>query len=395
MPLITRRRFFCSASVLLAVPASAAADDHLILVTAEQARRMRQTMGSAADVIRANADAALAAGPWSVTSHRPKDVTAGPNDYYSEGPYWWPDPKNPGGPYIRKDGRRNPDRFTANRNDLGNMCEAVLALGMGGFLLDDKSCGEHAALVVSNWFLDPKTRMNPNLEYGQAVRGINTGRGTGIIDTVSLIHAAQGVALLGAAGMLDSRISDGMRQWFANYLKWMTTSKKGLDEKNSGNNHATWWTAQAASYATLTGDEAAKKMAWDHYRDYLVPSEIRADGSCPREEARTNSLGYSTMNLDAFATLCRVAQTNGVDLWHYVTAHGINVESAFRYLLPYVQNPEIWKKEQISKFSADGTVFAGLAGVGLGAKDLLDGYRTLPRSKSPWIQWVDLAVRTA
>jgi hypothetical protein len=392
---ITRRRFCWSTCALLALPASAATDDHLIVVTADQARRMRQSLGPAADVVRANADAALAAGPWSVTAHRPKDVPAGPNDYFSEGPYWWPDPKNPGSPYIRKDGRRNPDRFTGNRTDLGNMSAAVLALGMGGFLLGDSRCGEHSAVVLSTWFVDAKTRMNPNLEYGQAVRGINTGRGTGIIDTVSLIHAAQGVALLDAAGMLDSRLSDGVHQWFADYLKWMTTSKKGLDEKKSGNNHATWWTAQASAYATLTGDEAAKKMAWDHYREYLVPTEIRPDGSCPREEARTNSLGYSTMNLDAFATLCRIAQTNHVDLWRYRAPGAGSVETAIRYLLPYVEHPDTWKKEQISKFSPDGTVFAGLAGAGLGAKDLLDGYHALPRSRSPWVQWVDLAVRTA
>jgi hypothetical protein len=393
MPPITRRRFCWSASALLAMPAAAAADDPLILVTAAQARRIRQDPGPGAVVVRANSDAALSAGPWSVTTRRPKDVTAGPNDYYSEGPYWWPDPKNPGGPYIRKDGRRNPDRFTANRNDLGNMSTAVLALGMGGFLLGDRRCGERAAVVLSTWFIDPKTRMNPNLEYGQAVRGINTGRGTGIIDTVSLIHAAQGVALLDTAGMLDAKLSDGVRQWFADYLKWMTTSKKGLDEKKSGNNHATWWTAQAAAYATLTGNESVKKMAWGHYRDYLVPTEIRPDGSCPREEARTNSLGYSTMNLDAFATLCRIAQSNGVDLWHYRAPGAGSVETAFRYLLPFVQHPDTWKKEQISSFNADGTVFAGLAGVGLPARDLLEGYRTLPRSRSPWVQWVDLAIR--
>jgi hypothetical protein len=394
MASISRRQFALSASGLLALPARAAADDRLILVTGSQAKRMREGLAGTAEAVRANADAALKAGPWSVTTHRPKDVSAGPNDYYSEGPYWWSDPANPGGPYIRKDGQRNPERFTGNRNDLGNMCTAVLALGMGGYLLGDRPCGEQAARVLTNWFLDPATRMNPNLEYGQAVRGVNTGRGTGIIDTVSMIHAAQGILLLEAAGMLDGKLGDGLRRWFGDYLTWMTTSKKGLDEKKSGNNHATWWTAQAAAYATLTGNEAAKQMAWAHYRDYLVPTEILADGSCPREEARTNSLGYSTMNLDAFATLCRIAQTNGVDLWRYKTAKGIGVETAFRYLLPYVEHPETWKKQQISRFNNDGTVFAGLAGAGLPAADLLAGYRRLPRSRSPWVQWVDLAIRT-
>ena len=234
--------------------------------------------------------------------------------------------------------------------------------------------------------------MNPNLEYGQAVRGINTGRGTGLIDTVSMIHAAQGIWLLDQAGMLDRALGDGVRKWYADFLHWMTTSRKGLDEKKSGNNHATWWTAQVASYAALTSDAAALQMACDHYRTYLVPEEIRADGSCPREEARTNSLGYSNMNLDAFAVLCRVAATNGVRLWDFTTPKGIAVQRAFEYLLPYLLHPENWKKQQISKFSADGTIWPGLAGVGLHSERLLEAYRTLPRGNSPWVQFVNLVV---
>jgi hypothetical protein len=390
MAILSRRRFCGGASAWLALPAFAAVDDRGILVTAAQAAKLRH--GTAPAALRQNVAAALKAGPWSVTTERPDNVTAGRNDYYSEGPYWWPDPKNPKGPSIRKDGERNPGRFQANRRDLGDMCSAVLALGMGAYLLQDRACGERAARVLGTWFLDPKTRMNPNLEYGQAVRGISTGRGTGLIDTVSVIHAAQGVWLLEQAGMLGPGVGDGVRQWFADFLKWMTTSQKGLDEKKSGNNHATWWTAQVAAYATLTGDEATKSMAWEHYRGYLVPEEIRPDGSCPREEERTNSLGYSNMNLDAFAVLCRIAATNGVRLWEFATAKGIGVRRAFDYLLPYLLHPENWKKQQISKFSADGTVWPGLAGTALQSPRLLDAYRTLPRGNSPWVQFVDLVV---
>jgi Alginate lyase len=111
------------------------------------------------------AAAALKAGPWSVTSHRAEGlgVAAGPHDYYSEGPYWWPDPKNPTGPYIRKDGQRNPHRFMGNRSDLGNMCTAVLSLRVGAFLLKQPGCTARAGKVLSMWFIDAATRMNPNL----------------------------------------------------------------------------------------------------------------------------------------------------------------------------------------------------------------------------------------
>jgi hypothetical protein len=386
------RRVFCGS--LAALPAlRAAVSDSAILVTPDQARRIRENGGPALDGVRRSAEAALKAGPWSVTTRRPEHVDAGANDYYSEGPYWWPDPKNPSGPYIRKDGERNPGRFMGNRNDLGSLCTAILALGMGAHLLGEGACGEHASKILSVWFLDPKTRMNPNLEYGQAVRGINSGRGTGIIDTVSMIHTVQGVWLLEQAGALDGKIADGVRRWFADYLRWMTTSEKGLDEKKSGNNHSTWWTAQAAAYAALIGDNEAKSMAWDYYRTTLLPNQVQPDGSCPREEARTNSLSYSTMNLDGFSVLCRIAQLNGMDLWHYRTPQKIAIETAFQYLKPYVLEPDRWKKQQISKFSADGSVFLGLGGVGLGSADMLAAYRTLPRAKSPFVELIDLVVR--
>src|ERR1035437_7782529 len=156
MAIFSRRRFCGSASAFLALPAFAAGDERGILVTAAQAAKLRS--GAAPDAGQLNAAAALQSRPWSGTSQRPDNVSAGPNDYYSEGPYWWPDPKNPKGPYIRKDGERNPGRFQANRRDLGDMCSAVLALGMGAYLLGDRACGEHAARVLATWFLDPKTR---------------------------------------------------------------------------------------------------------------------------------------------------------------------------------------------------------------------------------------------
>jgi Alginate lyase len=394
---ISRREFF-GLTAAAAVAAAAGQPHSLLLIDSESGARMRDfTRRERAPLIDKLATEALSAGPWSVTFQRPSglNVNAGPNDYVSEGPYWWPDPKNPSGPYIRKDGQRNPGRFEGNREDLGKMSDAVLALGMGAYLLGKAGCGEHANQVLSVWFVDPKTRMNPDLQHGQMVRGISTGRGTGIIDTVSLIHAAQGAALLEAAGGLDAGVAQGVRRWFADYLKWLNTSKYGLDEKSSGNNHATWWTAQAAAFAVFTGDAAAQRMCWDHYRKYLVPTEIKPDGSCPLEEERTASLSYSSYNLDAFATVCRLAQMAGVDLWNFRSSKGICVEKSFTYLMPYVARPDNWKKEQINKYSADEYVFPGLAGIGIPSAALLAGYLKLPRAESGWVQFVDILVRSA
>jgi Alginate lyase len=145
----------------------------------------------------------------------------------------------------------------------------------------------------------------------------------------------------------------------------------------------------------LDADAAMQKMAWDHYRSYLVPTELRPDGSCPREEERTDSLSYSSMNLDAFAVICRLGRMDGQDLWHYRAGNGVGVKTSFHYLIPYLQDPGAWKKEQIDTYSAAGHFFAGLAGVGLPSPELLADYRKLQHEKSPWIQFLDMAIENS
>ncbi len=383
------RRQFLAIAAAWGAPASAAPSRSLILLTEADCVRMRTALTPPRTALfEKQMKEALAAGPWSVTFHRPGGsvpVQAGPNDYVSEGPYWWPDPKNPSGPYIRKDGQRNPGRFLGNRNDLGSICTAILSLGIGAYFLKNSACAPRAAEVLKVWFLDPKTRMTPHLEHGQLTRGHDDGRGTGLIDTVSFIHLVQGITLIELAGGMDAKVAQGVRQWFGEFARWMNESKKGIAEKNSGNNHATWWTAQVAAYASFTANAPLLEMCCGHFLNYLVPTEIRPDGSCPREEERTQSLSYSSMNLDAFATICRIAQLNGVRLWD-------KVDRSFHYLIPYVLDPGSWKKEQISRYNPGGYVFPGLAGIGEPSPDLLAAYKKMPRDESPWVQLIDLLV---
>jgi hypothetical protein len=394
---INRRDFLCAACALPALLAHQAHSRALILLTSDDAEHVRASLDAThREIFEHLAAEALHAGPWSVTYHRPQGglTQAGLHDYFSEGPYWWPNPSDPKAPYIRRDGERNPGRFIDNHRDMDSVSNATLALGVGAFFLNNHDYAEHAGRILSVWFVDPATRMNPNLEHGQAIRGVNDGRGTGLIDTVSLIRCVQGLTLLEAAGGPGVGVMPGVRQWFRDFLDWMTTSKKGLDEKKSGNNHATWWAAQVAAYASFLGDEQKPGMVFDDYRTYLVPSEIRPNGSCPREEARTNSLSYSCFNLDAFSVLCRIAQVRGIDLWHFTARDGGSIGKACDYLLPFVLHPESWSHQQIGKFNADSIVFPALAGLGLYSQELLDAYKTLPHAKTAWHQFIDALVQT-
>ncbi len=398
---MTMRFFSLWMLVLIMCGGPSQAAERLLYLSRAEAQAIKKAiarkdarLADLAGRLRSNAEAAMSAGPWSVTYSRPKGTTAGPHDFFSEGPYWWPDPANPGGPYMRRDGEVNPDRFTANDRDLSEMSQAVLTLGFAAWIFDESRYADRAARVLSVWFVDEATRMNPNLEYGQAIRNRLPGRGIGIIDTVPLIYAAQGMLLLEETGRWKVADEQPVLKWFSDYLGWLTQSSKGKDEKMNGNNHSTWWAAQVAAYALLVRDQSTQQMVWDLYRSYLIPHQMRPDGSCPAEEARTKSLGYSAMNLNGFALLCRLAQNQGLDLWHFRDANGSGMERAVAYLAPFVQNPVQWKKQQIRPFEKDHAFFLALAGVALKSDEYISSYRRLRRLDASWPILVEMILST-
>ena len=376
--------------VLLAGNLCAAAS--LVMLTPDDAAKIKAgiekkspELRDFATALRKRADSAMKRGPWSVTSHRPAAFQLDAHDYYSEGPYFWPDPKRPG-KSIRKDGERNPDRFDDNHRDMGAMAGAVLELGTAAYFFDDAKYAAKATEVIRVWFEDPATRMTPNLEHGQAVLGENDGRPTGIIDTNALIRCVQGMALLHASGNWPPEHEGRARKWFADYLNWLMETKKGIAEGNSGNNHMTWWTAQVASYAAFLGDGVAKKFTYAKFNNSLL-KEFTETGAAPKEEARTNSISYSTFNLDAFSTLCRVAQVDGTDLWHAAP-----LVKALHYMAPFVTDPTTWKQQQIGEFKSGGLIFPGLAGTALKDAGLFKLHDSLKRGDDVWAGLMAAAV---
>jgi len=342
--------------------------------------------------LRAEAEKRLKDGPWTVASDRPKGIDLDPHEYYSEANYWWPDPGHPTGPYIRHDGQLNPIRFAGNKNALNAMCDAVFTLGTAAFLLDDARYAQRAARVINAWFLNPKTRMNPSLEHAQTIPGVDSGSGNGVLDGRVFIRAIQGMEFLAQTPYWDSKEEAGVRKWFADYLTWLTHSPNALDEKHSGDSHASWWTAQTAAVASFVEGRPAAQMPFNYYRDRIFPRQIRADGSAPREEARTRSLSLSASNLEAFTIVCRIAQVNGVDLWDVRAPNRATIATVIDYLSPYLSDPHKWDKEQTADFQNDGLYYLAFAGMGLKKPEYVALFRKLERPEGAWLSFVDLMV---
>jgi hypothetical protein len=354
-------------------------------------RRKEAWTLEAARRLRTDAERRLMVGPWTVTSDRPAGIALDPHDYYSEAPNYWPDPDDPSGPYILREGRPNPERFAANRNALTQTCDTIFSLGAAAYLFDDIRYARRAARVIQTWFLNPKTRMNPNLEFAGAIRGLNTGRPAGILEGRTFIRAIQGMEFLSRTGNWDPKEEAAVRRWFEDYLRWLTQSKFGLEEKVTGNNRASWWTAQVAAVASFVDNDAAQKMAFNHYRDRIFPRQIGSDSGAPREEART-SAWFSVFNLEALTLVCRIAEVHGVDLWSVRGRNGTDLNLAIKSLEPFLADPHKGSREQIPDLDTESLYFLALAGMGLKKPDYITLYQKLEHPEGAWLSLVDLLV---
>lgn len=316
--------------------------------------------------LRFHADALMDKGPFSVTynkSPHSHDI----HDYYSEGPYWWPDPENPEGPYIRRDGITYPDRFNCHHADMAEMADASIFLAAAGFLLDSSAYRERAALLINVWFSDEETFMRPHLEYAQAIPGICSGRSFGIIDTVCLLKVVYAADILEAAGYDMAPL----RAWFADYTKWLNTSENGLEEKMYINNHANWWNTQAAAFASFCGNKDMVRECCDDFLSRLLPTQMADDGGFTCELGRTKSYSYSLFSLSASVLLCEIAYHQGIDIWN-AKSDGKSVELGIDFMLPYLENQFLWPHKQIQDNFTGSHICLQLGAVRLGRPDYRD-----------------------
>jgi len=355
---MNRREFCLGAAAIAAAPSCLKAEPAFNIDAIDHDRVLRL------------ANKALDEAPLTVTAIRAPRSPGNPHEYYSEADYWWPDPDHPDGPYVRRDGYSNPAKFTGHRDALIRLSLLVPALAAAWRLTGERRYFDHAQLHLEAWFVDPETRMAPHLDYAQAIVGLNTGRGIGIIDTLHLVEVARAIQILGPD-------QDRTLAWFRQYLRWMTTSANGQSERDEKNNHGTCWLLQAAQFARATGDAALISWARERFKTVILPQQIAPDGRQPLELARTKPYSYCLFNLDVLATLCR---TLGDDLWRFAPHGAGSVEQAVAFMEPFIADKTRWPYppdvEQFDKLPVRqvSLLFAGLA---LGRRDWLDLWRHL------------------
>ena len=289
------------------------------------------------------ADVAVKAGPWTVADDDRVPPSGDKHDYVSLAPYWWPSkpktPDNPQGcPYIQKDGVLNPETTTGAPDKAERLTafSAIYQLSLAWYYTGKAEYARRAALDLRTWFLDPATKMNPNLNFAQGIPCRTDGRGIGIIEfsfTFTQVLDAAAILNVGAPGW--SKADDtAFKSWSGEFLNWLQTSKNGKEESATINNHGTMMDMLVAGTALYTGQTAVAKDLAEKAKTARIDSQIAPDGSQPQEISRTRTFHYSTFNLVAFTRLAQIGQHVGVDLWGYQGPQGSSIFKAVDFILP-------------------------------------------------------------
>jgi hypothetical protein len=321
----------------------------ILRAASESFQRNPQQLSLTGSTLLKNANKALKEKPASVVEKKQLPPSGDIHDYMSIAPYWWPDSTKPGGlPYIRRDGERNPERNkVGDRKNIGAMNEKVWILAMAYTISTDEKYANAAIKQLKVWFLDPKTKMNPNLNYAQSVKGQNEGRGTGIIDTHGFKDLVDAIVLLRPSANWSGKIDRDLHIWFEKYLEWLLESKNGKDECAAKNNHGSIYDVQVASIALFLGKDDLARRVLNGVGKKRIAVQIEPDGSQPLELVRTKSWGYCMLNTEALVDLAVLAKQLGIDLWRFQTEDGRSLRKAINFLIPYSLGKQTWKWKQI------------------------------------------------
>jgi len=337
-----------AAAPLLAAQTPATPAPHVFLINPQAYVRAKQASSPEfLAKVRSEAAKAMKTPPLSVTMKPQTPPSGDKHDYLSMAIYWWPDPKNPNGPYISRDGQHNPE-VTAipDFDNLTAVIAAVHPLALSYYITGNQDHAARAAQLIRTWFLDPATAMNPNLKYAQGIKGINDGRAAGIIETHNLPFVIDAAGLLAGSKAWTAADDAGLRQWFTRYHQWLITAPTAIQEDHEANNHGSWFQEQITPIELYLGlaDQARDRLNLVHTE--RIPAQIKPNGDQPLELRRTNSFFYSFYNLQALSTDAAVALQLGIDLYKPAKPGDPTILTALDALLPYdLDHP--WPHEQI------------------------------------------------
>ncbi|NML07805.1 alginate lyase family protein [Sphingomonas sp. G-3-2-10] len=264
------------------------------------------------------------------------------NDYLSIVPNYFPDPAKPNGPWIRGEGT-NPDRMTNKFDiaDLDRMSADVEILALAYYFSENPRYATRAASIVRTWFLDPKSRMNPNMNFAHTVPGRENGRPDGVFETQRVQRVIDAVGLIGPSGFFTADDGKGLEKWFSDYVDWLRNSTHGKGASIQRNINAMWYDSQITHFALYARRTDVVKSVVQDFSKRRLPVHFGADGSMALEATRSRSLFFSIASLGAAYNVAEIASCVDIDLWN-LEEGGRGIRKSSDFIAKYHGNTASW-----------------------------------------------------
>ncbi|KAL0950992.1 hypothetical protein HGRIS_007737 [Hohenbuehelia grisea] len=243
-------------------------------------------------------------------------------------------------PYVVRDGQVNPDVRSINGpGAIQSAGQAILYNGIAYAITGSSSYASNVAKFVYAFFLDPDTGMNPNINYGQIVRGPGPkgqqGTFTGILDLRSTVKVVNAMTVLRVleSPQWTTDLDQAMSNWMSEYTNWLVSSAIGQDTATRPNNHGSYYYSQLASARIFAGDPSGAANVLQYYFTHQFLDQIAASGEQPFEAVRTRPYHYRCFNLEAMIANAKLGDQVGLDLWSAKSKYGATIQTAVDFLM--------------------------------------------------------------
>lgn len=272
---------------------------------------------------------------YSVTFKTQTPPSGSKNDYYSLARYYWPNKnKRSNSSYVYRDGVVNPEINSIPDHDmLANISSDVYTLGLAYYFSGEEKYVTKINSLIKVFFVDARTKMNPNLKFAQLIKGSNKNSNV-TIGAVSFVNLIDGLQLVSNSKSVDSQSFRSVRGWFGQFANWIVNQKSLDKERYANNNTGIYYTVQVTTYSMFSGNQEYAKTFFSAQSKRIIKEQIDSEGKLVNELKRAKPWDYVSYTVSALSDLHSLSNRLSIPVQ--------GIDKVFDWLKPYANGKVQW-----------------------------------------------------